>query len=324
MLLTFAPWTTLLWVFGALTLLVLIAGAIALRTVADLGRPVLDIPSFLLVAVGLVGILYGISAAFGGAPVYAALSAVIGLAALWVFVVRQRRIAHPLIDMRPFSNRAFVLGVSMTMLGLVFVFAMNVVIPFLQAAQGISPLGASLTLAPGILLTVVAGPVAGRLFDRHGGRWSIPLGFLVMAVFVTGVGIAAGYSSILLFGLLYIPAVLATALVIGPSQTFALSSLDRDSAPHGVTVVSTSFQIAGCVGTSLAAASTAPCPAPTSTPGSTSSGPCSRASAAPSVSSSSSPFSGSRWRSPRTGRRAPPARRRPRPGRAPSTPSSRS
>ena len=253
-LLTFAPWTTLLWVFGALTLLVLIAGAIALRTVADLGRPVLDVPSFLLVAVGLVGILYGISAAIGGAPVYAALSAVIGLAALWVFVVRQRRIAHPLIDMRPFSNRAFVLGVSMTMLGLVFVFAMNVVIPlFLQAAQNISPLGASLTLAPGILLTVVAGPVAGRLFDRHGGRWSIPLGFLVMAVFVTGVGIAAGYSSILLFGLLYIPAVLATALVIGPSQTFALSSLDRDSAPHGVTVVSTSFQIAGCVGTSLAA-----------------------------------------------------------------------
>lgn len=135
-LLTFAPWTTLLWVFGALTLLVLIAGAIALRTVADLGRPVLDIPSFLLVAVGLVGILYGISAAFGGAPVYAALSASIGLAALWVFVVRQRRIVHPLIDMRPFSNRAFVLGVSMTMLGLVFVFAMNVVIPlFLQAAQ---------------------------------------------------------------------------------------------------------------------------------------------------------------------------------------------
>lgn len=74
-----------------------------------------------------------------------------------------------------------------------------------------------------------------------------------MAVFVTLVGVAAGYSSILLFGLLYIPAVLATALVIGPSQTFALSQLDRETSPHGVTVVSTSFQIAGCVGTSLAA-----------------------------------------------------------------------
>lgn len=253
-LLTVAPWTTLMWVFGGLTLIVLLAGAIALRNVADLGRPVLDILSFLLVAVGLVGILYGVSAAFGGAALYAGISAVVGLLALWMFVIRQRRIEHPLIDMRPFSNSRFVLGVLMTMLGLVFVFAMNVIIPlFLQAARDMPPLGASLTLAPGILLTVVMGPVAGRLFDRHGGRWSIPLGFLIMAVFVTLVGVAAGYSSILLFGLLYIPAVLATALVIGPSQTFALSQLDRETSPHGVTVVSTSFQIAGCVGTSLAA-----------------------------------------------------------------------
>ena len=254
MLLTIAPWTTLMWAFGGLTVVVLLAGAIILRNVAELGRPVLDILSFLLVAVGLVGILYGVSAAFGGAALYAGISAVVGLVAMWMFVIRQRRIEHPLIDMRPFSNAPFVIGVLMTMLGLVFVFAMNVIIPlFLQSAREMSPLGASLTLAPGILLTVVAGPLAGRLFDRHGGRWSIPLGFLLMAVFVTMVGVAAGYSSILLFGVLYVPAVLATALVIGPSQTFALSQLDRETSPHGVTVVSTSFQIAGCVGTSLAA-----------------------------------------------------------------------
>ena len=253
-LLTFAPWTTLMWVFGGLAFLVLLAGAIILRTVADLGRPKLDVPSFLLVAVGLVGILYGVSSAFGGSPLYAAIAGVVGLIALWLFVVRQRRIEHPLINLKPFSNASFVFGVLMTMLGLAFVFAMNVVIPlFLQGAHGISPLGASLTLAPGILLTVVMGPIAGRLFDRHGGRWSLPLGFLVMAVFVTLVGVAAGYTSILLFAVLYVPAVLATAFVIGPSQTFALGSLDRDTAPHGVTVVSTSFQIAGSVGTSLAA-----------------------------------------------------------------------
>ena len=253
-LLTFAPWTTLMWVFGGLAFLVLLAGALILRTVTDLGRPKLDLPSFLLVAVGLVGVLYGVSAAFGGSPLYAAVAGVVGLIALWLFVMRQSRIEHPLINLKPFSSAPFVFGVLMTMLGLAFVFAMNVVIPlFLQGAHGISPLGASLTLAPGILLTVVMGPIAGKLFDRHGGRWSIPLGFLVMAVFVTLVGVAAGYTSILLFAVLYVPAVLATAFVIGPSQTFALGSLDREAAPHGVTVVSTSFQIAGSVGTSLAA-----------------------------------------------------------------------
>ncbi len=252
-LLTLAPWTTLMWVFGGLALVVLVAGAIVLRNVAELGRPVLDVLSFLLVAVGLVGVLYGVTAAFEGSALYAGISGVVGLLAMWLFITRQRRIEHPLIDLRPFSSAPFVLGVLMTMLGLMFVFAMNVVIPlFLQGALEMPPLSASLTLAPGILLTVLMGPVAGRLFDRHGGRWSIPLGFLVMAVFVTLVGVAAGHS-IWIFGALYIPAVLATAFVIGPAQTFALSSLDRETSAHGVTVVATSFQIAGSVGTSLAA-----------------------------------------------------------------------
>lgn len=252
-LLTIAPWTTLMWVFGALAFVVLLAGLVFLRTVADLGRPVLDAPSFLLVAVALVGILYGVTAAFGGSALIAGGAGALGIVALWLFVARQRRIEHPLLDLRPLSSAPFVFGVLMTMLGLVFVFAMNVVIPlFLQAARGMEPLGASIALAPGILLTVVLGPVAGRMFDRFGGRWSIPLGFLVMAVFVTLVGVAAGGTSIPLFAILYIPAVLATAFVVGPAQTFALSHLDRETGPHGVTVVATSFQIAGCVGTSLA------------------------------------------------------------------------
>lgn len=252
-LLAIAPWTTLMWVFGALSLIVLLAGAVLLRTVVTLGRPVLDVLSFLLVAVGLVGLLYGISTAFSGSAPIAATAAVVGVLALVAFVVRQKRIEHPLLNLQPFRSTPFVLGVSMTMLGLLFVFAMNVVIPvFLQSVKGQTPMGASLILAPGILMTVVLGPVAGRLFDRHGGRVMIPAGFAVMAVFALLVGVAAGHESVLLLGALYVPAVLATALVIGPSQTFALSSLDRRSSPHGVTVVSTSFQIAGCLGTSLA------------------------------------------------------------------------
>lgn len=252
MLLTIAPWSTLMWVFGGLAALVMSAGALLLRNVADLSRPHLDIASFLLIALGLVGLLYGVSTVFEGSVLVAACAIAVGVAALIGFAVRQNRIENPLLDLRPFRNAGFVLGVAMTMLGLFFVFAMNVVIPvFLQTAKEMTPLGASLTLAPGILLTVVLGPIAGRLFDRHGGRSMIPVGYLVMAVFVLLVGVVAGGSSVLLFGLLYVPAVLATAFIIGPAQTFALSRLDHETAPHGVTVVSTSFQIAGCMGTSL-------------------------------------------------------------------------
>jgi DHA2 family lincomycin resistance protein-like MFS transporter len=252
-LLAIAPWTTLMWVFGALALAVLLAGALLLRTVVEPGRPAFDLLSFMLVAVGLVGLLYGISTVFSGSTLLAGLSALVGVLALAAFARRQGRISSPLLDLRPFRSTPFVLGVAMTMLGLLFVFAMNVVIPlFLQSAKGQEPLGASLLLAPGILATVVLGPVAGRLFDRHGGRVMIPAGFGIMAVFALLVGVAAGHESALLLGALYVPAVLATALVIGPAQTFGLSHLDRETSGHGVTVVSTSFQIAGCLGTSLA------------------------------------------------------------------------
>src|SRR5690606_36139353 len=88
-LLPVAPWAILMWTFGALTLAVLLAGAIILRNVADLSRPVFDFLSFVLVAVGLVGILYGVTAAFGGSALMAGGSGVIGLLALWAFVHRQ-------------------------------------------------------------------------------------------------------------------------------------------------------------------------------------------------------------------------------------------
>lgn len=253
-LLSFGPWTMLMWVFFGLTVVVMAAAAFLLRNVADLGRPTLDALSFLLVAVGLVGVLYGVSEVFAGSAVLAGACLVVGLIGLALFPVRQRRIANPLIDLRPLGEKPFVLGLLMTMLGLLFVFAMNVVIPlFLQAARGASPMTASLALAPGILLTVVMGPIAGRRFDLRGGKATIPLGFSVMAVFVAFVGLSAGSAPIAIFALLYIPAVLATAFVIGPAQTFALTSLSRESSTHGVTVIATGFQIAGCLGTSLGA-----------------------------------------------------------------------
>lgn len=252
LLLTVAPWSTLMWVFGGLAMIVLLAGAVLLRNVAELTRPRLDVWSFVLVALALGGLLYGVSTLFAGTLLRALLAIVVGAVALVLFVVRQKRVANPLIDLRPFGSRPYVLGLVMTMLGLLFVFAMNEVIPiFLQSAKELTPLGASLVLAPGILLTVALGPIAGRIFDRRGGKVMIPVGYLVMAVFSLFVAWAAAGSSVLLIALLYVPAVLSTAFVIGPAQTFALAQLDRETGPHGVTILSTSFQIAGCVGTSF-------------------------------------------------------------------------
>jgi len=51
--------------------------------------------------------------------------------------------------------------------------------------------------------------------------------------------------------ILYIPVICGSALIIGPVQSVALSHLTHEQNPHGVTVMSTGFQIAGCIGSSL-------------------------------------------------------------------------
>lgn len=69
----------------------------------ELGRPVLDVASFLLIAVALIGILYGVSAVFGGNILVSGGAIIVGLLFLWAFIMRQNRIENPLIDLRPFS-----------------------------------------------------------------------------------------------------------------------------------------------------------------------------------------------------------------------------
>jgi DHA2 family lincomycin resistance protein-like MFS transporter len=50
---------------------------------------------------------------------------------------------------------------------------------------------------------------------------------------------------------LYIPIICGCALVIGPVQSFALSRLSWELNPHGTTVMSVGFQVAGALGSSL-------------------------------------------------------------------------
>lgn len=134
----------------------------------------------------------------------------------------------------------------------IIVFSMNILVPMhLQSVPGATGLQASLVLFPAILLAVIFGPIAGKIYDSKGAKSILPLGMLLVAVFALVTSWAMGQDTLWLITVLYMPAILGSALAIGPVQSFSLSSLPRAMSPHGVTIFSTSFQIAGCVGTAL-------------------------------------------------------------------------
>ncbi|MBO5003299.1 MFS transporter, partial [Methanocorpusculaceae archaeon] len=229
-----------------------ISAAFILGDIAKLTHPKLDVLSTILIGLALIGILYGISTAFTGNVVISAITAVLGILCLILFLRRQSRIEHPLIDLRPLSIRPFAVGVIINMLSLIVIFAMNIVMPiYLQSALGVPAIFASLTLFPAILLSCIISVVAGRVYDKHGPGVLLPLGFACIAVFTAALAGLISTGSLLLFAVLYIPVICGSALIIGPVQSFALSRLSYEMNPHGVIVMSTGFQIAGCIGSSL-------------------------------------------------------------------------
>ena len=251
-ILSFFDWRMLLIVFAVLAIICFLAAAFILGDIAKLTHPKLDVLSTILIGLALIGILYGISTAFTGNVVISAITAVLGILCLILFLRRQSRIEHPLIDLRPLSIRPFAVGVIINMLSLIVIFAMNIVMPiYLQSALGVPAIFASLTLFPAILLSCIISVVAGRVYDKHGPGVLLPLGFACIAVFTAALAGLITTGSLLLFAVLYIPVICGSAQIIGPVQSFALSRLSYEMNPHGVIVMSTGFQIAGCIGSSL-------------------------------------------------------------------------
>jgi DHA2 family lincomycin resistance protein-like MFS transporter len=138
------------------------------------------------------------------------------------------------------------------MISLVTMFAMNIIIPiFMQSVLGVSSFSASIILFPAIALCCVLSPIAGRVYDKHGARVLLPVGFALICVFSVTLSLFIGGGSAGLLAILYIPVIGGSALIIGPVQSLALSHLAPEQNPHGVTIMSTGFQIAGCIGASL-------------------------------------------------------------------------
>lgn len=250
--LALADWHAMIWFFFTLTVLCFICGALMLDNISRLTYPKLDALSVIYISIALIGILYGISTVFMGNLKLAVAVILLGAVFLSTFIRRQSRLEQPLIKLTPLAIKPFALGVLLNMLALLVIFAMNIVTPmFLQSGWGVSALAASLTLFPAILLSCFFSPLAGRIYDKHGAAILLPLGFILIGLAAGAIGLTHSTGNIYLLSLLYIPVICGSALIIGPVQSLALSNLSFEENPHGVTIMSTGFQIAGCLGASL-------------------------------------------------------------------------
>jgi MFS transporter, DHA2 family, multidrug resistance protein len=107
----------------------------------------------------------------------------ISVVAMIVFLIREFRIKHPVVDLRVLGNRNFATGlVLITMVGVVL-YGTTAAIPiYLQTLMGYTALGSGLALSPRGVAAFVTTIFMGQLVGRVRNRYLLIIGFSLVAL----------------------------------------------------------------------------------------------------------------------------------------------
>ena len=250
-------WRMIFWVLVPLLLLSLLLGVLSIGGGKATTRATFPILDYLLLAVGFVCFIFAVERFSTGGWLSGESLALLAstVAALVAFVLLSKRRAAPLIHLSVFRNRTFLLSLGYILIVQLTVLALGYVIPkYSQLVSGQKATVAGILLLPGTLLGAALAPLSGKLLDMLGAKRPIMTG---AAVVMVGLLLFSGFSlqlSTPLFLLFYALFATGQGLSVGNSMTNGLQHLPSARTADGNAVINTLQQLAGAVGTAVAAA----------------------------------------------------------------------
>lgn len=212
----------------------------------------IELTGTLLLCVALIGFIFGVTQSqvwgWGSPAVSIALAASV-LSSI-VFIARERKISNPIMDitlLKRYPNyRAATLSQG---IGGMLEMGLGLLLPlYLILNLGMSPGQAGLALLPVTIPMIFVAPIAGRWYDKAGGRPGLMLGFAGLAL--SGLFLAAAVFSntflwllpgLLLYGI-------SLALVLTLNDPVTLDTLPTKTHGQASGVSATAEQFGGALG----------------------------------------------------------------------------
>ena len=249
-----ASWHDMFFIITALCVAVVLVAFFVLEKGGETNRDaVLDVPSVALSTVGFGALLYGLSAIGSyGLSIDAVAGALVGVVALVFFFRRQLSMEHPMLQVRVLANRKFLMATVIVMLVQGALLAGGILVPILlQSYMGYSATTSGLVLLPGAIIMGAMGPIAGRLFDKHGPRVLAIIGMGVLTLTTFAFAFVGTGTGLVMLTVIYTVRLFSLSLVNMPISTWGMNALPNDLVNHGTSVQNTFRQVAGSLGTAI-------------------------------------------------------------------------
>lgn len=219
------------------------------------GRVHVDLSGSVLLCLTLVGLVFGLAQSTDGdwtSPVVLG-PVLVSVVAGVLFVLRERRAHNPLMSLRLLRSKPNYLGATLSQ-GLAGMAEMGLGLLFplvLILNLGMDPALAGLALIPTTLPMVVMAPLAGRWYDKAGGRPPMAVGFGLLALsgIALAIGVGQNHYLWLLPGLLIYGTGLAIVLTV--NDPVSLDTVPETDQGQASGVSATAEQGGGAIGIAL-------------------------------------------------------------------------
>ncbi|PWV58089.1 MFS transporter [Nocardiopsis sp. L17-MgMaSL7] len=197
-LLEWFPWQSIFLINIPVAVVVMVLAPAVVPQRADGDRPGVDWLGAVLSILAFTALVFAIVEApeRGWSDTVVVCGFALTAVALVLFVVWERRVEHPMLDVRLFGRRRF--AAPTAILALAFFAVFGCLFPltlYLQFVEGYSAVEAGVRLLPVAIALMAASPVAARLSPRLGDRATIVIGMVALGCGLTVLSLATGNST---------------------------------------------------------------------------------------------------------------------------------
>ena len=247
-------WHSLFYFSAIIAVIGLVANQYLAHESRDEEESPIDWLGGLFSALGIFGIVYGITEApsVGFSDPLVAISLIGGILSIAAFIFWELRAKSPMLDMKLFKNKAF--SVSSLTLTLVFLAMSGVFFSMSQLMQlvmGYSALESSLLTVPLMLPMMFISPLVPGVVKKLGARTTITVGLVLTAIaFVVMTTWTKDMTYWHLFGTMVIM-MLGITFAMTPGTNILMASVPRNRSGMGSAMNDTTRELGGALGVAV-------------------------------------------------------------------------